>query len=125
MAMHVFPLKLHPKFMFAVFSAIASRSSQVSPKSGALETFLCNSARLRGDGERIRRRQLRQVTLLRSSVAFSGSGESYRKETFTNCPHSAQDDQTSEISRRALFTRCMVLLIQSLILPPPTTTLCG
>jgi hypothetical protein len=45
MALHVFPLKLHPKSIFAVFSAIASRASQVSPKSGALDTFLRNSAR--------------------------------------------------------------------------------
>jgi hypothetical protein len=102
MALHVFSLKSQPKSILAVSSAIASRSSQVFPKSGALDTLLSNSARSREDGRRIRRRQLRQITLLRSSVAFSGSGESYRKETFTEFPHSAQRDHSSRICRRGL-----------------------
>lgn len=45
MALHVFPSKSHPKSMFAVFSAIASRSSQVSPKSGASKTFVFKATR--------------------------------------------------------------------------------
>jgi hypothetical protein len=85
-----------------------------------LDTLLSNSARSREDGKRISRRQLRQVTLLRSSVTFSGSGESYRKETFTEFPHSAQRDHSSRICRRACFAKCMVLFITALILPLQT-----
>ena len=39
------PFEIASKVIFAVFSAIASRSSQVSPKSGALDTLLFKSAR--------------------------------------------------------------------------------
>lgn len=112
MALHVFPSKAQPKSIFAVFSAIASRSSQVFPKSGASDTLLSSSARSREDGKRIRRRQVRQVTWLRSSVAFSGSGESIRKETLTGFPQSADIDHTSRNSRRACCTKCMALPIK-------------
>src|SRR5262249_37169866 len=64
--------------------------------------------------------QLRQVTLLRSSVAFFGSRELYRKETFPEFPHSAQRDHLSRISRRARCTKCMTLLIDASILSPQT-----
>lgn len=120
MALHVFPSKAQPKSIVAVFSAIASRSSQVLPKSGALDILLFNSARSREDGKRIRRKQLRHVTLLRSSVAFSGSGEPCRKETFRTFPQRAESDHTSRISRRACCTKCTTLFIEASILPPRT-----
>ena len=61
------------------------------------------------------RRQVLQVTLLRSSVALPGKEELYCEDTCTVFPHKT-DDAISWTSSRALFTKCIASLMKTLIL---------